>query len=231
MRRSCGIFSANDQTAKGDTWVDFCPRPVNAMTKDAKSSKAAARPRIVVGITGASGSILGVRMLETLRELDIESHLVLTRSGRLTLHYETGMKPADVFKLADVVHPIDDVAACISSGSYRTLGMIVVPCSMKSLAEIASGVTDNLLSRAADVVLKERRRLVLVVREAPLHLGHLRNMTAVTEMGAIVAPPVPAFYNKPETINDILDHVTGRVLDLFGLDTGHVRRWKEPQPD
>jgi 4-hydroxy-3-polyprenylbenzoate decarboxylase len=183
------------------------------------------RPRLIVGVTGASGAVLGIRMLEALRALDIESHLVLTRAGRMTLHYETGLKPADLEALADVVHPIDDIGACISSGSYQTLGMVVVPCSMKSLAEIATGVTSNLLSRAADVVLKERRRLVLVARETPLHLGHLRNMLAVTEMGAVVVPPVPAFYNQPKTIDDILDHLTGRVLDLFGLDTGKVKRW------
>lgn len=183
------------------------------------------RPRLIVGVTGASGAVLGVRMLEALRALEIESHLVLTRAGRMTLHYETGLKPADLEALADVVHPIDDIGACISSGSYQTLGMVVVPCSMKSLAEIATGVTANLLSRAADVVLKERRRLVLVARETPLHLGHLRNMLAVTEMGAVVVPPVPAFYNQPKTIDDLLDHLTGRVLDLFGLDTGKVKRW------
>lgn len=187
------------------------------------------RPRLIVGVTGASGSMLGLRMLEALRELEVESHLVLTRAGRMTLHYETGLKPADLTRLADVVHSADDIGAPISSGSFRTLGMVVVPCSMKSLAEIATGVTDNLLSRAADVVLKERRRLVLVARETPLHLVHLRNMTTVTEMGAIVVPPVPAFYNRPESIDDILDHLTGRTLDLFGLDTGRVRRWGEPQ--
>jgi 4-hydroxy-3-polyprenylbenzoate decarboxylase len=188
-------------------------------------------PRLIVGITGASGAVLGLRMLETLRELEIETHLVLTRAGRMTLHYETGLKPADAERLADVVHSAEDVGAPISSGSFRTLGMVVVPCSMKSLAEIATGVTDNLLSRAADVVLKERRRLVLVARETPLHLVHLRNMATVTEMGAIVVPPVPAFYNRPETIDDILDHLTGRVLDLFGLDTGRVRRWGEPSAE
>jgi 4-hydroxy-3-polyprenylbenzoate decarboxylase len=185
------------------------------------------RPRLIVGVTGASGAVLALRMLEALREFEVESHLVLTRAGRLTLHYETGLKPAQLEALADVVHPIEDVGACISSGSYRTLGMVVVPCSMKSLAEIATGVTGNLLSRAADVVLKERRRLVLVTRETPLHLGHLRNMTSVTEMGAIVVPPVPAFYNKPESIEDILTHLIGRILDLFELDTGKVKRWGE----
>jgi len=190
-------------------------------------SRSNVRPRIIVGITGASGSILGLRMLTALRALDIESHLVITRAGRLTLHYETGLKPADVANMADVVHSIDDVGACISSGSYQTLGMVIVPCSMKSLAGIVTGVTDNLLLRAADVVLKERRRLVLVARESPLHLGHLRNMVAATEMGAIVMPPVLAFYNKPETIDDLLDHITGRILDLFGFDTGRVRRWKD----
>jgi 4-hydroxy-3-polyprenylbenzoate decarboxylase len=185
------------------------------------------KPRLIVGITGASGSVLGLRMLEALRELEVESHLILTRAGRLTLHYETGLKPAALEKLADVVHPVEDIGACIASGSYRSLGMVIVPCSMKSLAEIATGVSSNLLSRAADVVLKERRRLVLVARETPLHLVHLRNMVTITEMGAIVVPPVPAFYAKPESIDDIVDHLTGRVLDLFGLDTGRVRRWGE----
>jgi 4-hydroxy-3-polyprenylbenzoate decarboxylase len=200
------------------------------MASKAGSGGTAARPRMVVGITGASGSILGLKVLEALRALDIETHLLLTRAGRLTLHYETGLKPADLAPRADVMHPIDDVGACIASGSYPVLGMIVAPCSMKTLAEIASGVTSNLLSRSADVALKERRRLVLVVREAPLHLGHLRNMTAVTEMGAVVVPPVPAFYMKPKTIDDLLDHLTGRILDLFGLDTGRVHRWKDQRP-
>lgn len=189
---------------------------------------AGQRPRMVVGMTGASGAILGLRMLQALRDLEVESHLILTRAGRLTLHYETGMKPAELAEHADVVHSVEDVGACVSSGSFRTLGMVIVPCSMKSLAEIATGVTGNLLSRSADVVLKERGRLVLVARETPLHQVHLRNMLTVTEMGAVVVPPVPAFYNRPQSIDDLLDHLTGRVLDLFGLDTGRVRRWGEP---
>lgn len=195
-----------------------------------KPTSITPRPRLIVGVTGASGAPLALRMLEALRELQIESHLILSRAGRLTLHYETGLKPADMEELADVMHPIDDIGACISSGSYHTLGMVVVPCSMKTLAEIATGVTGNLLSRAADVVLKERRRLVLVARETPLHLVHLRNMVTVTEMGAVVVPPVPAFYNRPQNLDDVIDHLTGRVLDLFGLDTGKVKRWGEAVP-
>ena len=200
------------------------------MTRKEESGEARARPRIVLGMTGASGSILGLKILEILRELDFETHLVLTRAGRLTLHYETGLKPADAARLADVFHSNDDVGASIASGSYPTRGMIIAPCSVKSLAEIATGVTSNLLSRAADVVLKERRRLVLVVREAPLHLGHLRNMAAVTEMGAVVMPPVPAFYARPETLDEMVDHMVGRILDLFGIDTGRVQRWKDQPP-
>jgi flavin prenyltransferase len=183
--------------------------------------------RLVVGISGASGVIYGVRLLETLRALPVETHLVMTRPAELTLAYETDLEPAAVQALADVVHPVQDMAAAIASGSFRTMGMIVAPCSTRSLAEIATGQTTTLLSRAADVTLKERRRLVLMLRETPLHAGHLRNMLAVTEMGAIVAPPVPAFYAKPQTLLEMVDHSIGRVLDLFGLDSGKVRRWGE----
>ena len=185
------------------------------------------RPRLIVGITGASGAIYGVRLLEVLRSHDLETHLVLTRAAKLTIQYELDRPLAAIEALADVVHPQADVGACIASGSYRTLGMVVAPCSMKTLAAIATGVTDNLLTRAADVVLKERRRLVLLPRETPLHLGHCKNLVAVTELGAIVAPPVPAFYAKPETIDDLVDHTVGRVLDLFDLDSGLVTRWRE----
>ncbi len=184
-------------------------------------------PRMIVGITGASGTVFGVRLLERLREMDVAAHLVMSRAAHLTLHYELGMKPAAVHALADTVYPIDDVGAAIASGSFRTLGMIVAPCSMKTLAEIATGVTGNLLSRAADVVLKERHRLVLLARETPLHAVHLRNMLTVTEMGGIVVPPVPAFYNQPQSLDDMVEHIVGRSLDLFGLDTGEVRRWGE----
>jgi flavin prenyltransferase len=183
------------------------------------------RPRLIVGISGASGVIYGVRLLQALKELPVETHLVMTRTAEVTLAHETDWKVSDVRRLADVAFRIDDLAAAISSGSYRTIGMIVVPCSMRSLAEIAHGITSNLLTRAADVVLKERRRLVLVARETPLHAIHLRNMATLAEMGAIIAPPVPAFYSRPKTLDDIVDHTVGRVLDLFDLDTGMVKRW------
>lgn len=183
--------------------------------------------RLIVGISGASGVIYGVRVLQALRDSGIETHLVITRSAEMTLAYETKLTVKDVRKLADVVHPIQDVGAAISSGSFRTMGMIVAPCSIRSLSEIAYGATSNLLTRAADVVLKERRRLVLMVREAPLHVGHLRAMTAAAEAGAIIAPPVPAFYSLPASVDDIVDHTVGRCLDLFGIETRLVRRWGE----
>lgn len=186
-----------------------------------------AKQRLVIGISGASGVIYGVRMLEALRATDIETHLVMTKSAEMTLAYETSLKVADVHKLAHVVHPIGDIGAAISSGSFHTLGMVVAPCSIRSLSEIAYGMTSNLLTRAADVVLKERRRLVLMVREAPLHTGHLRAMTQASEIGAIILPPVPAFYALPQSIDDVIDHTVGRALDLFGIDTGRVRRWGE----
>lgn len=184
--------------------------------------------RLVVGITGASGVAYGVRALELLRRAGVETHLVMTRSAALTIAYELERTIEQVKALASVVHPVGDVGASIASGSFRTDGMLVAPCSMRSLAAIATGNCDNLLTRAADVTLKERRRLVLLVRETPLHLGHLRNMVAVTEMGGIVAPPVPAFYAKPASIADIVEHTVGRALDLFGIDIG-LERWKEPQ--
>jgi 4-hydroxy-3-polyprenylbenzoate decarboxylase len=183
-------------------------------------------PRLIVGISGASGVIYGVRALEKLKAAGVETHLVMTRAAKITLAHETNLKVADVEALADVVHRAEDIGASISSGSFQTLGMLVAPCSVKSLSEIASGVTSGLLPRAADVALKERRRVVLMVREAPLHAGHLRSMLAVTEMGAIVAPPVPAFYAKPATLDEMIDHTIGRALDLFGLDVGGVVRWK-----
>lgn len=185
----------------------------------------AARRRIIVGISGASGFVYGVRLLQMLRALDVETHLIVSKSAQTTMAYETDWKLADVVALADRHHRHDDMAACISSGSYRTLGMVVAPCSMKTLADIASANSATLIARAADVVLKERRRLVLLARETPLHAGHLRNMLAATEMGAIVAPPVPAFYAKPATLDDMIGHTLGRVLDLFDLDAGSVRRW------
>lgn len=184
------------------------------------------RPRrLVVGISGASGVVYGVRLLELLRELKIESHLVMSRSAQVTLAHETDLRIGDVQALADVVYPNADIGAAISSGSFRVDGMIVAPCSMKTLSEIATGCTGSLLSRAADVMLKERRRLVLMVRETPLHLGHLRSMTAVTETGAIIYPPVPAFYARPESLEAMIDHTLGRVLDLFDIDARTVARW------
>ena len=191
-------------------------------------AQAAAIPRLIVGITGASGAIYGVRLLELLRPLAVETHLVMSRSAEIALALETGLKPAAVRALADVVHAPGDVAAPISSGSFTTSGMVVAPCSIRSMAEIASGVTTSLLTRAADVTLKERRRLVLLVRETPLHTGHLRTMTALSELGAVIAPPVPAFYAKPATIAEMIDQTLGRTLDLFGLDSGTVKRWGEP---
>ncbi len=183
--------------------------------------------RLIVGISGASGAIYGIRLLELLRDTDIETHLIVSRSAQITIAHEEKRKIADIMALANVHYGADDIAAAVSSGSFRTLGMVVAPCSMRSLSEIASGVTSSLLTRAADVTLKERRRLVLMVRETPLHLGHLRSMVAVTEAGAIIAPPVPAFYNNPRTIDNIVQHTLGRVLDLFDIDLGIVARWKD----
>jgi 4-hydroxy-3-polyprenylbenzoate decarboxylase len=189
-----------------------------------------ARPRLIVGISGASGVVYGARLLTLLQSMPVETHLVISRSAEVTLALETDLKPADLRARADVVHAIGDLAAPISSGSFQTLGMIIVPCSIRSMAEIATGVTTTLLTRAADVVLKERRRLVLAVRETPLHAGHLRTMTALAEMGAVIAPPVPAFYAKPQTLDEMIDHSLGRMLDLFGLDSGTVRRWGDTAP-
>ncbi|NIA68468.1 UbiX family flavin prenyltransferase [Pelagibius litoralis] len=183
--------------------------------------------RLIVGISGASGVRYGIRLLETLRDLPVESHLVLSKAAELTIAYETDLKVADVTALADVSYPVGDVGAAISSGSFQTLGMVVAPCSVRSMSEIASGVTSNLLTRAADVVLKERRRLVLMLRETPLHTGHLRSMLAVSEMGAVIAPPVPGFYANPQSLDEMVDHTVGRVLDLFGLESGKVKRWGE----
>jgi len=184
-------------------------------------------PRLIVGISGASGIVYGVRLLEALRDARVETHLVMTRSAQVTLAHELPLKVAAVQALASVTHRVDDIGASIASGSFLTMGMVVAPCSIRSLSEIATGVTSTLLTRAADVVLKERRRLVLMVRETPLHLGHLRSMTQVTEMGAIVMPPVPAFYAEPATVDDIVNHSVGRVLDLFGIDNALVRRWQD----
>jgi len=188
--------------------------------------------RIIVAITGASGAIYGVRILQALRAIGgCESHLVLSSAGGLTAQQELDMSRADIEALADVVHSSRDIGATVASGSFATLGMVVAPCSMKTLASIAHGLADNLVSRAADVVLKERRRLILLARETPLNLAHLRNMVAVTEMGAIVAPPVPAFYTRPETLDDLVDHTVARVLDLLELDHAvAVKRWAGLKP-
>ncbi len=182
--------------------------------------------RLIVGISGASGVIYGVRMLEVLREAGVETDLVMSKSAELTLVYETDLKPKDVRALASHFHAASDIGASISSGSFPTLGMVIVPCSVRSMSEIACGVTSSLLSRAADVVLKERRRLVLAFRETPIHAGHLKTMTTLTEMGAIIAPIVPAFYNRPKTLDDVINHTVGRLLDLFGIETKLVKRWK-----
>ncbi len=181
--------------------------------------------RVIVGITGATGTIYGVRMLELLRAAGIETHLVVSNAGEMTRAYETNLSKEDLRALADVAYDIHDVGAALSSGSFKTLGMVIAPCSMGTLAEIATGTASSLLTRAADVCLKERRRLVLMARETPLHLTHLRNMVAATEMCAIVCPPVPAFYAKPQTLQDMVDHTVGRVLDLFDLDVPVVKRW------
>jgi 4-hydroxy-3-polyprenylbenzoate decarboxylase len=183
--------------------------------------------RIIVGISGASGAILGLRFLEKLRRRpEVEIHLILTRSGEKTLHLETGQLASDLKALAHHWHPIENIGSPLASGSYLTDAMVIVPCSIHTMSAIATGLTDNLLTRAADVVLKERRKLILVVRETPLHLGHLRTMTALAEMGAILAPPVPAFYHKPQTVLDLVDHSVDRVLDLLGLPDPDARRWR-----
>jgi 4-hydroxy-3-polyprenylbenzoate decarboxylase len=185
------------------------------------------KPRLIVGISGASGVVYGLRALDACRELGVESHLVMSKSAVLTLSQETDFSVGQVNEKADVVYRVGDVGAAIASGSYRTLGMIVAPCSVRTMSEIATGVTASLLTRAADVTLKERRPLVLMVRETPLHLGHLRTMTKLAEMGAVIAPPLPAFYAKPQSISDMVDQSVGRALDLFGLSWRPVRRWGE----
>lgn len=180
---------------------------------------------LLVGITGASGAIYGVRLLELLRASNVETHLVVSRAGQITLAYETNFKLTDVERLATVVHSNSDIGAVCSSGSFPTRGMIIAPCSIKTMSEIATGNTANLISRAADVVLKERRRLVLLLRETPLHIGHIRNMATVTEAGGIIYPPVPAFYAMPNSIDEMVDHTLARALELFDIDAGKIRRW------
>ncbi len=192
-----------------------------------KSRKSIEKQRVVVGITGASGVIYGIRLLEALKELGAESHLVMTKPGEMTVAYETAFRPKQVAARADRSYPIGDVGAPLASGSFRTAGMIVAPCSVRTMSEIATGVTTNLLTRAADVMLKERRPLILLVRESPLHLGHLRTLVQLAEMGAMIVPPVPAFYAEPRTISDMIDQVVGRILDLLGYNWPAVRRWGE----
>lgn len=188
----------------------------------------ARRKRLIIGISGASGVIYGIRLLELLRQTEIETHLVMSRSAEITVAHETDMKIAAIRALADVTYKQEDIGASISSGSFHTMGMVVAPCSIRSASEIASGVTSTLLTRAADVVLKEQRKLVLMVRETPLHLGHLRTLTTLSEIGATIAPPVPAFYARPETLEEMIAHTLGRVLDQFDIEIGTVRRWKDP---
>jgi len=182
--------------------------------------------RLIVGISGATGIVYGIRLLQALREASIESHLVVTKAAEITRSYETDLSSRNLRDLADVSYPIGDVGAAIASGSFRTMGMIIAPCSIKTMSELANGITTNLLTRAGDVVLKERRRLVLLLRESPLTAIHIRNMLALTESGAIIAPPVPAFYARPRTLDDIVKHTIGRVLDLFDIDSG-FQRWGE----
>lgn len=183
--------------------------------------------RLIVGLTGASGAIYGVRLLDHLKSAGVETHFVMTPAGERAITYETRFKLADVAGKAAVHHPYADIGASIASGSFRTIGMVVAPCSVRTMSEIATGVTSNLLTRAADVTLKERRKLVLLVRETPLHLGHLRTMTALAEMGAILMPPLPAFYAHPANIEEMVDQFLGRVLDLFGLQAPALKRWGE----
>ncbi len=185
---------------------------------------------MIVGVSGATGVIYAIRLLDVLRDLRIETHLVVTKPGEMTLAYETDFALKDLRKKADVNYVITDIGAAISSGSFRTMGMVVAPCSMRTVGEIASCATSNLLTRAADVCLKERRRLVLMVRETPLHAGHLKAMLAATEAGAVIFPPVPAFYAKPQSLSEMVDHTIGRVLDLFDLETGLVDRWDGKPP-
>ncbi len=183
--------------------------------------------RLVVAITGASGALYGVRLLRWLREAGgIETHLMISEAGALSLHHELGMTRKEIEPLADAVHAVRDVGACVASGSFQSEGMIIAPCSMKTLASVAHGLCDNLIARSADVMLKERRRLVLMVRETPFNLAHLRNMTAVTEMGGIIFPPLPALYQKPTNITEMVDHTVGRVLDLFGIEQGLAPQWQ-----
>lgn len=183
--------------------------------------------RVIVALTGASGAIYGKRCLQALKAAGVETHLVVSKAAEMTLSYELGEKSADLEALAFARYAAGDIGAPISSGSFRTIGMIIAPCSVKTMSEIATGVTTNLISRAADVVLKERRRLVLMVRETPFHLGHLRTMTALAEMGAVIAPPLPSFYIEPKSVDDLVDQSVGRALDLLGIESALTKRWGE----
>lgn len=183
------------------------------------------RKKLIIGISGASGAIYGIRLLEVLRSLKVETHLVVTKAGKLSIEHETEHKLDDVIKLADHYYNNGDIAAAIASGSFINDGMIVAPCTVKTLSEIATGCTSSLITRAADVALKDRRRLVLLFRETPLHLGHIRSMASITEMGGIIMPPVTSFYSKPKTIDEMVNQTIGRVLDLYGIDTALVKRW------
>jgi 4-hydroxy-3-polyprenylbenzoate decarboxylase len=197
------------------------------MAKKAAESGKPLKPRLIVGISGASGVIYGVRLLQALKTLPVETHLIMSKTAEITLAHETDFKVRQVQALADHVHAVTNLAAPPSSGSFRTVGMVIAPCSMRSLGELASGVTTSLLTRAADVALKERRRLVLLTRETPLHSVHLRNMLTLSDMGAVIAPAMPAFYSRPQTLDDVIDHTVARVLDLFGLEGGRLKRWGE----
>ena len=183
--------------------------------------------RLILGVAGASGVIYGLRALDALKELQVESHMVASKAAEMTLKYETGLPARTLSDRADYAYKMPDVGASIASGSFQTLGMLIAPCSVRTMSEIATGVTSSLLTRAADVCLKERRRLVLMIRETPFHLGHLRTMTQLTEMGAVIMPPLPAFYARPESLEDMVDQSVGRALDLFGLDWDSTRRWGE----
>lgn len=194
--------------------------------KQAATEKSGAE-RLVIGLSGASGVAYGIRLLEAAGDLGLESHLVMTKPAEMTIGYETKLSPKQVAAKADFVYPVADIGAPIASGSFKTKGMIIAPCSVRSMSEIATGVTTSLLTRAADVCLKERRPLILMVREAPLHLGHLRSLVALAEMGAIILPPAPAFYAAPKTLEDLVDQVVGKALDLLGYDWPDLKRWGE----
>ena len=197
-----------------------------------KTPRGGSKKRLVIGMTGATGSIYGLRILEALRAMGgWETHLVVSDAGMLNAWQEYKLARKDITKLADVVHNVRDVGASISSGSFITAGMVIAPCSMKTLAAVANGFSDNLISRAADVILKERRRLVLITREAPLNLAHIRNMASVTEMGGVIFPPVPAFYSQAKTIDDLVNHTVGRVLDLFSVEHEGIKRWQGMKHD